>query len=344
MSESPSAEQPRPNVFALLAPALQTGAAHLRDPVAYLAAAVALLVTLPVAGLIGFGLAATAGPFEPGPAIAGAALGGLIAAVGFGWAWTAIAVRAATSEQGEPVGFKGALMGGLLRLGVVAAGALLLLAVGIPLLAVFLLTRLMAGIPGLSLVAVLVGAALVVAVFVWVLALMLVGYLLAGFAAADRDAGVMTILRRATGLALSRPVPIILLLAVVAFASTLVLYLLLLPMLAAGSVGGELVETMKAAGRMVSAVLLSVLMGVGAAAVMLVPTVFSSSALAGFACGSPAEPGSLEEAASRIGSQVRGTLRRTEDHTSPGDDSRADPPDGPGGGGDDRPDESPGPE
>lgn len=343
MSESPSAEQPRPNAFALVAPALQTGVAHLRDPVAYLAAVVALLVTLPAAGLIGFGLAATAGPFEVGPVIAGAALGGLIAAVGFGWAWTAIAVRAATSEQGEPAGLKDALVGGLLRLGVVAAGALLLLAVGIPLLAVFLLTRLMAEVPVLSLVAVLVGAALVVAVFVWVLALLLVGYLLAGFAAADRDAGVITTLRRATGLALSRPVPIILLLVVVAFASTLVLYLLLLPMLAAGSVGGELVETMEAADRMVSAVLLSVLMGVGAGAVMLVPTVFSSSALAGFACGALAEPGSLEEAASGIGSQVLGTLRRTRDHPPPGDDSRADPPADPGDGdGDDGP-EAPGP-
>lgn len=318
-------------------PTLAAGARGLRDPATYLAAATVVGMTV-VPGIAIWYLAAgrlvtrfSWDPWSPAPqptvgeaglAVIVTLLVGLLLLVGYIWGWMAIGVRAASLERGIPLDAWQSVLTGARRALVAIGGWLLIALAGIPLLIIYVLTRLMADVVVLSGVSVVLTMLLVVAIFVWWLAILLGGYLTAAFAAADRDVGLLVVLRRAFGLLLGNPAAAVLLLLSVWVVATVLVFALYTPTFFAGSAGFSIVGAMGMGGRTISAAVLGAFIVVfGAVVLFLVPMNFAASALGAF--GVRAEP-DLTQLRTRGGAaRQRTTARPPSDLPPPDPQDRA---------------------
>jgi hypothetical protein len=322
---TPPASTPPADPFAQILPTLSAGARGLRDLRSYAAAATVLAMTILPGVLVwalAFGLTArgfTGDPFGPGPGDpfgAGPNLGQmglvfllgvivwLVAVFGFLWAWMAIGVRAVSLERGIPSTTWRSVTTGLRRALVALGGGLLILLMGVPLLILYAIAWVMADVVVLSGVSAVLTMVLVVAIFAWWIGLLIVGYLVGGFAAADEEAGVMTVLRRAFGLTISNPAAVVMLLMSVWLVTFALVFALYGPTFLAGFAGWALVGEMSMGGRNISAALAGVFITLFfVAAFVLVPVNFAASALASFAVR-------IEPDMARIEAAGRGARKR----------------------------------
>jgi len=339
-------DTPQTDPFAQILPTLSAGARGLRDPAAYLAAAAVISLTVVPAIVIWFLAAAvTVGGFASDPFARQPTMGdvGLVVIVGFlvavlavagyVWAWMAVSVRAASLERGVPLTAWTSVVTGLRRALVAVGGWLLILVMAIPLLILYVLARVMADVMVLSGVSAVLAMVLVVLIFAWWVAMLLITYLIGAFAAADHDAGVMTVLRRAFGLTVKNPAAVVLLLLSVWLVATVLVFALYLPSLFATVTGFSIVDAMSTGGRNISAAILGAFIAIFFAIVFFfVPVNFAASALASFAVRIEPDLGRIEEAGrtarQRLSSRLRST-RPTNTAAGPVVQAAPPPPQGP---------------
>ncbi len=275
--------------------AISGGMRSLRDGRSYLAAIIVIAMTFVPAVVLwvlaaGLALTTFGDPWGPSPTAGEAGLAVLVGLlvlvlsfIGYFWTYMTLAVRAASVAVGEPLGVWESVTTGFVRTMVAIASWLLVALVGIPLLIIYILARVMADVVVLSAVSVLLTAVLAVALIAWSLAIFLTSSLVTAFAAADRSAGIMTVLRRALGLTRRHPATVILVILAVGVAVFALTFVLYGPAFFAGSVGFTIVTEMEFGGRSISAGILGIflilLIGV---VVVLVPLNFGAGALANF--------------------------------------------------------------
>lgn len=307
---SSHATAPPADAFGHILPTLSAGARGLRDLPSYLAAGIVLAMTA-VPGIViwflSLGLTATritSDPFAPQRTMTDIGLLGLVGFLvfllvlaGYFWAWMAISVRAASLERGAPLATWASVTVGLRR-ALVALGAwLLIVLMALPLLVLYALAWVMADVVVLSGVSVILTMLVVLLIFVWWIAVLLLTYLIGAFAAADHDAGVMSVLRRAIGLTTSNPAAALLLLLSVWIVAAVLVFALYAPSLFASLAGFSIVEVMTFGGRNISAAFLGAFIVIFFSIIFFfVPVNFAASGLASFAVRIEPDLARIEEA------------------------------------------------
>ena len=333
---------PTADAFGHILPTLSAGARGLRDLPSYLAAAIVLAMTA-VPGIViwflSLGVTATritSDPFAPQRTMTDIGLLGLVGFLvfllvlaGYFWAWMAISVRAASLERRTPLTTWASVTAGLRR-GLVALGAwLLIVLMALPLLVLYALAWVMADVVVLSAVSVILTVLVVILIFVWWIAVLLLTYLIGAFAAADHNAGVMSVLRRSIGFTTSNPAAAILLLLSVWIVATVLVFALYAPSLFASLAGFSIVEVMTFGGRNISAAFLGAFIVIFFSIIFFfVPVNFAASGLASFAVRIEPDLARIEEAGRNARSRLfrRGSAAPSE---GPGGWQGGSPPQGP---------------
>lgn len=295
--------------FVLIAPAMSAGARALRDPTAYLLALSAALLTLVPAGLLVVTAIWGVGIDAPLLTALMSFLAYLLGIFGVFWIWMTLGVRAASVERGEPSDVATTLRSGARRLLTFVGAGLLFVLAGVPLLILAGVTWVLASQVVLSVLAIPLALVLVVGLFVWLLALVLVGSTLGAFAAADHRVGAVTVLVRSVGASITNPAGVALLVIAVGFVALLMVGLLAGPGSLSLSAGFGFAAYMFASGRGASGGLLSLGLVLGSGALLLVPLLFVTSALASFAVSVEGELARIEETGRRAGSALLERIR-----------------------------------